>query len=501
MSSFAKSFGQAFSQSYDAESKRRRQKEDEIAQEERLEERMGRTRVYELGQELERENRSATRQLGAEERGRSDRLVRDKEVEALESRRRLAIANEVEAFRVKTEERTDQELGWKAASRIGFGYNLDLNRQDWKQQIADFEAMKDSNRKRVDLGLSPIEPTHESVLDSGNDEYRLFPKAPTTRKGVAFDIQPPTDSQLAEIGSAERKREADKLVVASGLIGVRAEESQERDAQLRHSDNLYKIVAGSDGVPAWVIKAMNDPDRVKAHAARVEASKYIIRVPGSVSKDGVLTQDSYAYQEPPPPLRPDPANLAPEDIRLFPKAPTTEKPGGTAELLPPNPAMGRAGSLGERRGEGTGENFPAGQPERSVDQKFKVGSTDSKLSQTQRDVVESVIVDAGYKMEDVEGDYSDFARRISMSERNEAKFNLDRIYGAIDRLESSKTDIFGRKKNLSVSQREKLESDLEKAMAELNPASSAYVEKERRFNIIDSAYVKRPFMQKPRVVK
>ena len=243
-----------------------------------------------------------------------------------------------------------------------------------------------------------------------------------------------------------------------------------------------------------------NPDPVKAHAARVEASKYIIRVPGSV-KDGVGTQDSYVYREPPPPLRPDPLNPAAEGIRLFPKAPTTEKPGGTAESLPPNPVMGRAGSLGERRGEGTGENFPAGQPERSVDQKFKVGSTDSKLSQTQRDVVESVIVDAGYKMEDVEGDYSDFARRISMSERNEAKFNLDRIYGAIDRLESSKTDIFGRKKNLSVSQREKLESDLEKAMAELNPASSAYVEKERRFNIIDSAYVKRPFMQKPRVVK
>lgn len=164
-----------------------------------------------------------------------------------------------------------------------------------------------------------------------------------------------------------------------------------------------------------------------------------------------------------------------------------------------NPATGRPGSLGERRGEGTGENFPASQPERSVDQKFKAGFTDSKLSQAQRDVVESVIVDAGYKMEDVEGDYSDFARRISMSERNEAKFNLDRIYSEIDRAESSKTDIFGRKKNLSVSQKEKLESDLEKAMAELNPASSAYIEKERRFNIINSAYEKRPFMQKPKL--
>lgn len=86
-----------------------------------------------------------------------------------------------------------------------------------------------------------------------------------------------------------------------------------------------------------------------------------------------------------------------------------------------------------------------------------------------------------------------------MSERNEAKFNLDRIYSEIDRAESSKTDIFGRKKNLSVSQKEKLESDLEKAMAELNPASSAYIEKERRFNIINSAYEKRPFMQKPKL--
>lgn len=338
MSSFAKSFGQAFSQSYDAESKRRRQKEDEIAQEGRLEERMGRTRVYELGQELERENRSATRQLGAEERGRSDRLVRDKEVEALESRRRLAIAAETEAFRVKTEERGDQELGWKAASKIGPEYNLDLNRQDWKQQIADFEAMKDSNRKRTDLGLPLIEPTHESVLDSGNDEYRLFPKAPTTQKGVAFDIQPPTDSQLAEIGSAERKREADKLVVASRLTGDRAIDSQSREAQLKHSAELYNWVSRSDGVPALVTDAMNDPDPVKAHAARVEASKYITRVPGSV-KDGVGTQDSYVYREPPPRLRLDSANLAPEDIRLFPKAETTPKPeGAPPQPSPPNAA-------------------------------------------------------------------------------------------------------------------------------------------------------------------
>ena len=188
-----------------------------------------------------------------------------------------------------------------------------------------------------------------------------------------------------------------------------------------------------------------------------------------------------------------------------PFKPTETPPDTTSGSVPVKkgstefPATGRTGSLGERRGEGTGENFPASQPERSVDQKFKAGFTDSKLSQAQRDVVESVIVDAGYKMEDVDGDYSDFARRISMSERNEAKFNLDRIYSEIDRAESSKTDIFGRKKNLSVSQKEKLESDLEKAMAELNPASSAYIEKERRFNIINSAYEKRPFMQKPKL--
>jgi len=325
MAPFAKSFGQAFSQSYDAESKRRRQKEDEIAQEGRLEERMGRTRAYELGQELERESRSATRQLEAEQRGRVDRLVRDEELSKADAGRRLAIANETEALRIQTAERGDRELGWKAASEVGPEYNLDLNAQDWKQRLADFQAMKLNNTKRADLGLPSIEPTHESVLDLGNDEYRLFAGAPTTRKGVAFDIQPPTDAQVAEVSSAERKRDADKLVVADALVGGRALQQLKLNSQLTHSADMYKRVVESRDVPGFVIDAMNDPDPAKADAARVRAFKQIMIVPGSIV-DGKVTNDYYVYKATPPPLR-------------FP-AGSANPNAGSAGVSDSSPAMG-----------------------------------------------------------------------------------------------------------------------------------------------------------------
>ena len=231
MAPFAKSFGQAFSQSYDAESKRRRQKEDEIAQEERLEERMGRTRAYELGQELERENRSATRQLGAEERGRVDRLVRDKEVEVSDSRRRLAIAAETEALRVKQEERADQELGWKAASEVGSEYNLDLNAQNWKQQHEDFKAYKKYEADRAIYGLPKLPREGTPPLSKFADPLEEFDALGNPIE-FGYKVGKPTDSQLAEIEKLSR----DRLETVKDLASQR---------QIRESDQAFFREASS----------------------------------------------------------------------------------------------------------------------------------------------------------------------------------------------------------------------------------------------------------------
>jgi len=487
MAPFAKSFGQAFSQSYDAESKRRRQKEDEIAQEGRLEERMGRTRAYELGQELERESRSATRQLDLEGRAYVRAIEENARAQAEAANLRATVQSENEANADKERQRIEDEARFIAAARMPSKIPVDFRAQDWKGVVADVDKTSALRKSQAELGL-PMSPYTVDL------PVRYAPDEAVDPIQDA-EIYKPSEADYAAVDKAQRDREEDVK-----------EKALKR--QIREKDQAF-FTEASSLVPLEYQSQITNDEGEFTKEGKAFLRTYVKMMPythpDQVKGEGKI-YERLAFIR--PVVKPFTTTETPPDTTFnfdqgtnvqgspFGSVPAEKGPTESSRF---NPATGRPGSLGERRGEGTGENFPASQPERSVDQKFKAGFTDSKLSQAQRDVVESVIVDAGYKMEDVEGDYSDFARRISMSERNEAKFNLDRIYSEIDRAESSKTDIFGRKKNLSVSQKEKLESDLEKAMAELNPASSAYIEKERRFNIINSAYEKRPFMQKPKL--
>jgi len=212
MAPFAKSFGQAFSQSYDAESKRRRQKEDEIAQEGRLEERMGRTRAYELGQELERESRSATRQLDLERRSNElyNTRLSESDVRAIEANAReqaqaanlrATLQGENEANADKERQRIEDEARFIAAARMPSKIPVDFRAQDWKGVVADVDKTSTLRKSQAELGL-PMSPYTVDL------PVRYAPDEAVDPIQDA-EIYKPSEADYAAVDKAQRDREED----------------------------------------------------------------------------------------------------------------------------------------------------------------------------------------------------------------------------------------------------------------------------------------------------
>ena len=242
MAPFAKSFGQAFSQSYDAESKRRRQKEDEIAQEGRLEERMGRTRAYELGQELERENRSATRQLDLERRANElyDTRQSANDVRALEKNARdqaeaanlrETLQGEQKTILAEERQRVDDEARFLAVGDADANIGFDFTDPNWRTQIKNEAAYKayEANRAIYDLPKLPREGT--PPLSKFADPLEEFDALGEPIE-FGYKVVKPTDNQLAEIEKLSR----DRLETVKDLASQR---------QIRESDQAFFREASS----------------------------------------------------------------------------------------------------------------------------------------------------------------------------------------------------------------------------------------------------------------
>ena len=209
MSSFAKSFGQAFSQSYDAESKRRRQKEDEIAQEERLEERMGRTRAYELGQELERESRSATRQLDLERRANElyDTRQSANDVRAIEqnARKQAEDANlrgdmqaEHEANLARAKQLKEDDDRFLAAAKMPSNVPIDFGAQDWRGEVKNVDDISALRKDQADLGL-PMSPYAIDLPVRYEPDAAIDP----IEEQAIYTL---TEADRAAVGKAQRDR-------------------------------------------------------------------------------------------------------------------------------------------------------------------------------------------------------------------------------------------------------------------------------------------------------
>ena len=209
MAPFAKSFGQAFSQSYDAESKRRRQKEDEIAQEERLEERMGRTRAYELGQELERESRSATRQLDLERRANElyDTRQSANDVRAIEqnARKQAEDANlrgdmqaEHEANLARAKQLKEDDDRFLAAAKMPSNVPIDFGAQDWRGEVKNVDDISALRKDQADLGL-PMSPYAIDLPVRYEPDAAIDP----IEEQAIYTL---TEADRAAVGKAQRDR-------------------------------------------------------------------------------------------------------------------------------------------------------------------------------------------------------------------------------------------------------------------------------------------------------
>ena len=242
MAPFAKSFGQAFSQSYDAESKRRRQKEDEIAQEGRLEERMGRTRAYELGQELERESRSATRQLDLERRANElyDTRQSANDVRAIEknARDQAEAANlradmqaEHEANIARAKQLKEDDDRFLAASKADANIRFDFADPNWETQIKNEAAYKAYEADRAIYGLPKLPREGTPPLSKFADPLEEFDALGEPIE-FGYKVGKPTDSQLAEIEKLSR----DRLETVKDLASQR---------QIRESDQAFFREASS----------------------------------------------------------------------------------------------------------------------------------------------------------------------------------------------------------------------------------------------------------------